>query len=479
MKKVILYISLSLAVFFSSCDSLIDVQPRQSIDTATAFTSEEAVQAAILGVYDRLQGLRVYGRDLIALPEALSDNGRATNKSGRLNPEYLNQPTAHFGGANTDANPNFWRASYLAINQINLILENLPTVPRMAQTAKDVVEGEALFMRALFYFNLTRCYAYDPGAIVAPSNRGSVPLVLKGVTGFDQVELPARASIDDIYAQIYKDLDASIAKLPARTAVNKVNKVSAQAIYSRVALYRKDYAAVVKNANDALNGGVGSFLSNAAYVGGFRSAINPESIFELEFQTPENTGVNESLQTSYTTLLTSGNRATTGGFGDLVPTNDLLAQFETGDVRRNLYELGTPGRGTAEIECTKFLGKSGQPNLDNVPVIRVSEVILNRAEALAMQGNAAALTDLNRIRTRAGLAESAASGTALLEEILKQRRVELAFEGHRWFDLKRLGRDIVKAAPAQSLPFTDFKILPNIPVREIQINSNLQQNPGY
>lgn len=473
MKKVILYISLSLAVFFSSCDSLIDVQPRQSIDTATAFSSEEAVRAAILGVYDRLQGLRVYGRDLIAIPEALSDNGRATNKSGRLNPEYLNQPGAHF----TDG---LWQGSYYAINQINLILENLPTIPRMAQASKDVVEGEALFMRALFYFNLTRCYAYDPGAIVAPSNKGAVPLILKGVTGLDQVELSARASIDDIYAQIYKDLDGAITKLPARTAVNRVNKVSAQAIYSRVALYRRDYAAVVKNANDALNGGVGSFLSNAAYIGGFRSAINPESIFEIEFQTPENTGVNESLQTSYTTLLTPGNRATTGGFGDLVPTNDLLAQFETGDVRRNLYELGTAGRGAAETECTKFLGKNGQPNLDNVPVIRVSEVILNRAEALAMQGNAAAaLTDLNRIRTRAGLAESAASGTALLEEILKQRRVELAFEGHRWFDLKRLGRDIVKAAPAQTVPFTDFKILARLPVREIQINSNLQQNPGY
>ncbi|TAH22552.1 MAG: RagB/SusD family nutrient uptake outer membrane protein [Cytophagales bacterium] len=473
MKKVILYISLSLGVFFSSCDSLIDVQPRQSIDTATAFTSEEAVQAAILGVYDRLQGLRVYGRDLIALPEALSDNGRATNKSGRLNPEYLNQPGAHFADG-------LWQGAYYAINQINLILENLPTVPRMAQATKDVVEGEALFMRALFYFNLTRAYAYDPGAIVAPSNKGSVPLILKGVTGLDQVELSARASIDDVYAQIYKDLDGAIAKLPARTAVNRVNKVSAQAIYSRVALYRRDYAAVVKNANDALNGGVGSFLSNAAYVGGFRSAINPESIFELEYQTPENTGVNESLQTSFTTLLTSGNRATTGGFGDLVPTNDLLAQFETGDVRRNLYELGTAGRGAAEIECTKFLGKNGQPNLDNVPVIRVSEVILNRAEALAMQGNAAAaLTDLNRIRTRAGLAESTASGTALLEEILKQRRVELAFEGHRWFDLKRLGRDIVKAAPAQTIPFTDFKILARLPIREIQINSNLQQNSGY
>ncbi len=166
-------------------------------------------------------------------------------------------------------------------------------------------------------------------------------------------------------------------------------------------------------------------------------------------------GVNTSLQTSYTTLVASGNRTQTGGFGDLVPTRALLDAYESEkdadgktivDVRRSLYELGTAGRGTAEIECTKFLGRSGQVNLDNIPVIRVSEMYLNRAEALARSGNAAgALTDLNVIRTRAGLpAATDLTGAALITEILKQRRLELAFEGHRFFDMKRLGLDIVK-----------------------------------
>jgi starch-binding outer membrane protein, SusD/RagB family len=473
MKKLHLYIrvtALALSLFFASCSNLLDVQPRQSIDSAAAFTSEEAIQAAMTGVYDRLQGLRVYGRDLIALPEALADNGRATNKSGRLVGEFNNVPNAQFTNA-------LWQTSYFAINQINLIIEALPSIQRMVQANKDIIEGECLFLRALFYHNLARVYGYDPGAIVPQSNRGTVPIALKGVISLDQIQLAARASIDEIYTQIYRDLDAALPKLPARSAVNRVNRVSANAIYSRIALYRRDYPKVVQTANDALAGGVGTFVGNAAYVGAFRTAINPESIFELEYQTPENLGVNESLQTSYTTLVTLGNRAQTGGFGDLVPTADLLAQFETGDVRRNLYELGTTGRGPAEIECTKFLGRNGQINLDNIPVIRVSEVILNRAEALAMQGNAtAALTDLNRIRTRAGLAEVAPTGSALLEEILRQRRIELAFEGHRFFDLKRLGRDIVKA---QTVPFTDFRILAPVPVREIQINTALQQNVGY
>ena len=128
------------------------------------------------------------------------------------------------------------------------------------------------------------------------------------------------------------------------------------------------------------------------------------------------------------------------------------------DVRRQLYELGTAGRGTAETEVTKFLGRSGQVNLDNIPVFRISELYLNRAEANYRLGNTAtALTDLNVIRTRAGLrAATGLTGDALLNEILRQRRLEFAFEGHRWFDLKRLGRDIVKAAPVQSVAYSDF-----------------------
>ncbi len=458
-----------------SCKDLLDVQPRQSVDAATALLSEEAIVAAMSGVYDRLQNLRMYGRDFIALPEALSDNGRATNKSGRLNPEYLNQPNAHFANG-------AWLLSYYAINQINLILDGLGKV-NVATATKDNLEGQALFLRGLIYHNLSRVYAYDPGAILTQSNRGSVQLQLKPIFGSDQVENLARSSIDEVYTQIYADLNAAIAKLGNTRTPFFASRGAAQALLSRVALHRRDYATAVRVATEALSSGVGQFVNTASYVGSWRSASNPESMFELQYAIAENLGVNESLQTSFTTLLFSGNRASLGGFGDLVPTANLLAQFEDGDVRRNLYELGSAGRGTAEIECTKFLGRNGQPNLDNVPVLRLSEVILNRAEAYAsagpQQNEALALADLNRIRNRAGLASVTLTGSALLEEVLKQRRVELAFEGDRWFTLKRLGRDIVKAAPAQTLPFIDFRMLAPIPVRELQINPNLVQNPGY
>lgn len=475
MKNIIKISLLAIGLSFASCNDLLDVQPRQSISSSNALDTREGMNAALLGTYDVLQNLRQYGRDLVAIPEALADNGEATGKSGRLNAEHQNQPNAHFAN---------WLTAYDLINRANLILDALPANKAgLSEAERTRIEGEALFLRALVYFDLMRAYAYDPGVVVTQNNKGGVPLMLKGTLALTEVTLPTRASIDECYAQIYKDIESAIAKLDNSTNARApfyASKGAAHALYSRIALYRKDYQKVVDNVNLALAANVGRFQTNATYVSAWRSASHPESMFELSYQANENLGVNESLQTTYTTLIAVGDRTRTGGFGDLVPTADYLAQFETGDVRRNLYELGTAGRGTARIECTKFIGRGGQVNQDNIPVIRISEMFLNRAEAQAMLGNAvAALADVNQIRTRAGLTASAGlTGTTLLEEILKQRRVELGFEGHRFFDLKRLGRDVVKA-PRPTLPYTDFRVLANLPIREVQANPNLVQNTGY
>ena len=462
----------------ASCNSTLDVRPRLSIDSATALSTAEGIDAAVNGVYDRFQSTNLYGRDLIAIPEALSDNGRATNKSGRLFPEFQNQPNAHFVS---------WGTAYFAINQINLILEALPIITD--QVLRDRYDGECRFLRALLYFDLARAYAYDLGAVVAEYDRGGVPIVTTGVLNPSQITFPARSSVADLYTLVYGDLTVAVAKLTNARGQFYANKSAAQALFSRVALYNRDWAGVVRNATDALAaGGVARFLDNGSYIGGWRANRHPESFFEIIYAIPENIGVNTSLQTTYSTLVELGNRTRTGGFGDLVPSVSLLADLnaernaagESLDIRRQLYELGTAGRGTAEIECTKFLGKNGAVNLDNVPVIRASEMYLNRAEANYNLGRETdALADLNLIRRRAGLVDRATlTGIPLLTEILRQRRIELAFEGSRWFDLKRRGVDIIKV-PATNLPFTDFRILAPIPQREITNNPNLRQNFGY
>lgn len=463
-----------------ACSSLVDVQPRTAIDSSTALASPEAVSAAVNAVYDALQITDLYGRDLIAIPEVLSDNARANGNSSRLVSEFQNQPGSHMIN---------WTQDYYGINLANLVLDALPKVT-LTDAQRNSYQGQCLFLRALMYFDLMKSYAYMPTAVVNEYNRGGVPLILSGVLTLEQVAYPSRPTIDAVYTQILADLTLAIDKLGA-TANSRgpvyATKGAAQALYSRVALYAGKYQEAADLATSALASGVGTFQTKANYVAGWRTAVNPESMFEVNFQTSENIGVNTSLQTTFTTLVTLGNMATTGGFGDVVPTAALLADLESEkdasgavlDVRRQLYELGTKGRGAQNIETTKFLGKNGTINLDNVPVIRISEMYLNRAEAYYNLGRVAdALKDLNTIRTRSGLPEKTGLvSDALLNEIIKQRRLEFAFEGHRFWDLKRLGRDMIKSP--SNLPFTDYRILARIPINEINNNPNLKQNYGY
>lgn len=511
MKRInlnILLLFILIGGLLAGCKKALEVLPRDAVDAGTALSSREAVNAAINGAYARLKGVRIYGRDLIALPEALADNGYATNKSGRLLPEANNVFGAHFTTA-------LWQTSYTAINDINLVFEAIPKLdvnPALTPAEIAAWEGQLYFLRALYHFDLVLAYAYIPGATVPSQERGGIPIMLKGTTNIVDAPkvLPARAPIADVYNQIVSDFTAAQDRLVFSTGAgftNTANKVAAQAMLSRVNLYRKNYTEAKRWADSCITR-VGSRLtSGSSYVTNWRIATHQETLMQVFYATnTENPGVNESLQTSFTTLVTPGVPAVTGGFGDLVPTisllNDLgitlaggntVANFvganavvasRSADIRNLLYEPGTTGRGKAYIETTKYIGKNGFINLDNVPIVRIAEVYLNRAEAMATPGSAvlneaAALADLNTILTARGLTAVALTGTALYEEILRQRRIELAYEGHRFWDLKRLGRDIVKAPHYNTVTFTDARILTAIPQREVDGNPNLVQNFGF
>ncbi|WP_375445439.1 RagB/SusD family nutrient uptake outer membrane protein [uncultured Fibrella sp.] len=496
--KLILSASLLTAglLTISACkdSSLLEVKPRTAVNAETALKTIEGLDAGVNGIYDRLQSVVLYGRDMLAVSEALGDNAQFTNKSGRLANENRNIANNTFGTATSSGGS--WLTAYFAINQANLILDNIGTVTvAAADTARrNSYQGQAYFLRALLYHDLMRIYAYDPGAEIASQNKGGVPLLLVGVADQSKITFPTRPAIADVYKQIYSDLQSAITALTRSNgyaaAPNYANVQAANALFSRVALYNKDYATAVKYATAAIAGSI-KLSDNASYVGGWRAPKQPESLFEVQFAVnSENIGVNTSLQTTYTTLVRTGDRTTTGGFGDLVPTTAFIADLEaekssTGtvlDIRRQLYELGTTGRGAAFIESTKFLGKNGTINLDNVPAIRVSELYLNRAEANYFLGNTAdALADLNVIRTRAGLpASTTLTGAPLLAEIYRQARLEFGFEGHRWFDLKRTSQNVVKAAAqGGGLIYGDFRYLAPIPVNELSTNAGIKQNFGY
>jgi starch-binding outer membrane protein, SusD/RagB family len=495
----------------TACEDTLLVDPRQSVDSSTALESADAIRAALRSPYARLRSLANYGRNLIVFPEALADNGFVTQNSGRLIGETLNQPGAHFG---------HWTNSYYAINELNLVLSAMETKASLFSAAEgNIIIGEAKFLRGLYYFDLVRSYAYIPGAVVAAQDRGGVPLPVTGIVDEKVAReyQPSRASVEDAYALIYADLQDAIARLATITTTYRASRNSANALMSRVALYNKDYALAESAATAALVGPTNFQLlaSGQAYVEGWRKDTHPESLFEVRFFSPnENIGVNESIQSSFTTirsfdLIGNYTNAALGGWGDFAPlaaTNPasvlpLVGVSQTGsgatlaiqrgaDVRGQLFEIGA-GRGSGrKIECIKFLGKTGTIYMDNVPVLRKSEMYLNRAEARATPGSPVldldlALADLNAVRVARGLTAYANAGEiadgSIYEEIIRERRKEFLNEGHRFFDLKRLGRNITKAGGTAGNPITfeDFRILPPIPQSEIDGNPNLVQNFGY
>lgn len=501
-----LSIAILLFVFATACKKQLEVTPLTVLDESLALKTQSGVEGAITHVYSQLKAENRYGKEMIVWPEVLADNGIATGHSGRLVGEANNTRGSHFTN---------WSAIYNAINNANLVLDAITNPgaisPVPASSLVDNWEGQLRFLRALNYFDLARIYSYIPGAVVSAQDKGGIPLMTSGIRSSTVASTakPSRGTIDAVYALIYTDLNTAIAKLPTTSTQFpfRATKDAARALLAKVALYNKDFT-TAKNMADAVIAARGGTLRTAAnYVAGWRTAINPESIFEVAFATSgESLGVNVSLQSSFTSLVTPGNQASTGGWGDMGASLSLLSDIgitlvnpttyriancavasRSADVRNQLWEPGSTGRGITFIECTKFLGKNGALYTDHVPLLRIAEMYLIRAEAQAANSSlpiynlSSAIADVNTIRTNRGLVAYGGSiaQQEVLDEVLLQRRLELAAEGNRFFDLKRLRKDIFKGPFYSDLLFNDYRILPAIPNNDIQLNPNLAQNFNY
>jgi starch-binding outer membrane protein, SusD/RagB family len=514
MKKV--NYKIFLLVLFSgaltqSCKKQLDIPSRNSIDASLALTNKAGIENSINSVYSILKRESHYGRDLFSIPEAMADDAFANNRSGRLINENRN-----ISGSNITT--ALWTGSYGGINEINLTLGAVPNIAGATAADKARWEGELKFLRSLLMFDLVKNYAYIPTFTVPAQDKGGVVINLQG---FDNPVTaaafrPSRSSIAACYAQIMSDLYAAINLLASNgrgtTGRNYASKHAALALGSRIKLYQGDWVKADSFATAAitLSGGIGAMTSTANYVAGWRAADHPEGIFQVWYATlAENLGVNTSLAATHTTLAAPGAfDKTRQGQGDLMPNGFLLTQLgisgfpallaatPTGtppvpptltysnDIRNKLFEWGVNASGHY-VECTKWMGKSGGANWDNTVVLRWPELYLNRAEARYQQGDqVGAWNDLNVIRTARyvgfvipGVQDF--TGAALLNEILRQRLLEFAFEGLRFYDLKRYGLTISKTDPVVTLPSTDFRLLPRIPTTEVDGNPNMVQNFGY
>jgi starch-binding outer membrane protein, SusD/RagB family len=443
---------LSMIILTFSCNKRLDVQPTQTIDESEALKTNADVQTALTGSYTVLGNINFYGGRMFVMSELLgNENEMFWTGTFQGMTQIFNKSIP----VNNGFALSTWGAGYGAINIVNNVLSGLPVVDA---GLKDKVEGEAKFLRAASYFELVKLYAKDWNNGDPASNDG-VPLVLTPTRGISAADQVPRAKVAAVYTQIIQDLIDAETKLPVANGFF-ATKYSAAALLARVYLQKRDYA----NARDAANRVIAStkfslrptFADAFPYNNAQPFSNTSEDVFAL--QVTLNSGVND-FQTFFSA----------DGRGDIDISDDHLNLYEPTDGRLDLFYL---------VSGSVYNGKNDNV-YGNVHTIRLAEMYLIRAETnfrLSTVIGATPLADLNRIRNRAGLASLAA---VTLNDILKERKLELAFEGFNLSDIKRLGVTTGYLTGGGGLPATSPKLVLPIPEREFRVNPTLTQNEGY
>jgi len=474
-KRVYILIAL-LGLFNVSCDSLLDIDTKHALPEEKIATVEGA-EGMVIGVYDMLQDPSYFGRDMITLPEVLADNCKLSITASRYKSHYDFQPRAQI---------DIWQTAYKQIGTLNEAIANLD---KLSETSKvKAVKGEALFLRAFNYFYLAMTYSRTPNHLVGGFDL-CVPLILdpfyNSGGNINENASVARAKVSEVWTQIETDLTDAFDNLQGNDngmAPSRISAIGVKAFMSRFYLYKEDWQKAVDAATYVIDNS-----SLTVYTGAYTDIFSKgsESIFQLMFTTSENLG-SSSLQAMYGTY-DDGVRDEDGfgngkgsGEANLALSTQFMAAIDKVNDKRFSATRKVRLSGQELWWTTKYNSWGGIFGLDNIPLIRISEIYLNRAEGYARQNQyQQSRNDLNHLRIRRNIGETPASDASLLQEVLLQRRLELAFEGHRFFDLKRQGMDITRPEGKPSIPYADFRIVSPISTTEMDVNKKLVNNPGY
>ena len=438
----------------SGCKKQLEIDPKQNIDAGVALNTTADVQNALTGAYTFLATGDLYGTNLVFLPDIYASDNYLTWRGSFTT--YRNISSKAIVADNADVRRT-WITAYSAINTANIVLSALNVVSDAG--TKNVIEGKALFIRGIMHFELVRLYALPYDASGANTNLG-VPIITKAVKTIDNVtNTVARNTVAEVYVAVENDLKSAITKLASVD-----DQYAAKAFLARVYLQEGKYALARDVADDIISNSPYHLITNSLEAP-FRTKNSSEGIFEIRQNEQSNAGTsNDGLATFYASYQNS----TGGDVGraDALVNEDFYNSFETGDKRQTemIYE-GTGAR-------TGFFTKKWYSFYDNIPVCRVTEQYLIRAECnfrLGTNIGATPADDINTLRTRAGLEDVVPT----LDIILNEREKELDYEGFRLHDYKRTKRSIGTFA------YDDPKLVFPIPDREINVNKALKQNPGY
>jgi hypothetical protein len=465
MKRITIKNMIVTTVLFlslASCEkSFLELKPPTSLTPEFALATEADLQVALRGAYAGLKSTALYGRSLMVLGDMMADN---TYQSALNTNRYTNFNLYNYLVTDGDV-AGLWNASYSVILRANNIINS----PIADNANIQQIKGEAYAIRALAYFNLVRYFA-SPYTL-DPSKLG-VPII----TTYQADLKPERAKIADVYTLINKDLTQAFTLMTKFTNSSQFSKYSAKALQAKVYLAMGDKTNAKTAALDVITNSGFTAISSAAHTG-YWAGVAPrtdkvETLLEISFDAVANNAF-DALSYIY---LQSGN------YGDMLCSSELYDLFETADIRKSLYATGTRG-GLASVFVNKYSSFTGDHS--DTKVIRMSEMYLIAAEASYPSNTADALKYVNEVTSRRGATAIASSGSALLEDIITERRKELAFEGERYLDMQRLQRNIARSknypAAALSIDFTNYRRIMPIPQGELDANPSikLQQNPGW
>jgi len=445
---------LLITLALGSCRKFLTLQPVDYVSDEVTIVDASSAQTAVRGVYRALANDNYYGSLFQSFGYLSGDNVQWTGSQS-----IIQQFITHTLSADNGNLASVWTGIYATINQANHVIGKVPAVrdATLTQALKDQLTGEAYFIRGLAYFDLARTW-------------GGVPLALTPTLASSDKNHLQRSSLDQTYAQVLSDLNAADSLLPLPSASATPNPVRANrqtvwALKARYYLYRQAWALAESYASQVI-ADTKSYSLLTPYSSFFNpasAAATRESVFEL----------------SYSSTYPNAHRGywqppANGGTRQWAPNDAFVALVNDPAIGGNRSAL------VAKTSAGLWYGNLyyRSPATDPAYVIRIAELYLIRAEARARQNNdlTGALSDLNAVRTRAGVGGSPATTQAdILLAIENERRIEFAFEPHRWYDLVRTGRagDVLGVTDANKYLFP-------IPVSQVELGKgNLPQNQGY
>ncbi len=442
-----IYILGLILMTFSSCSDL-DVVPQDQLTTGSIGNSSDGIYNVANGNYALLKdgaefnGIvddnNAYLRQYFQMTDFASDDIVCGQKTE--DPLYFSFTYTH--SPNQSNSRFFWYISYKVINGANTVIQFLEDKANLTEEETQIL-GENYFLRSFINFNLVRFYAKGYNQGDPSSNLG---IILRRSTSESGEK--ARATVQETYEIIVQDALESIDLMNSPRGKGFASKEAAYALLSRVYLFMEDYDKCIEYSDKVIDSGKFSLETNESYPSYFANALNGnETIWAVAHSTSDSRGKFGSIASM---IYSDGN----SGWGEEFASEGYRNLLSPNDLRRTYIDTVFKDDGNIQTKnglpmyfIKKFSFQDGDPNLSSPVMFRLAEMYLNKAESYAHKNNMnEALNNVNEIRINRGLSDaqitSVPAGKSLLDVVLQERRLELAFEGHRYYDLIRNKRSI-------------------------------------